>query len=101
MERFDILSDENGELIISDSDLVYGASDAQHIQDTIYAAPGWWKENFTDGVNIQLYLNSSGQEQVLCRSMKIQLQSDLYVVSNPSAKYANDGKLVVNPGATI
>lgn len=101
MERFDILSAENGDLLVSDNDLVFGASDTQHIQDTINAAPGWWKEHFTDGVNIFTYLNSSGQEQVLCRSVKIQLESDLYTVVNPTAQYSSDSKLILNPGATI
>lgn len=96
-----MLSDNDGNLIIRDSDLQIGVSDAQHIQDTLYAAPGWWKENFTDGVNLQSYLNSSNQEQILCRSMKIQLQSDQYKVANPTARYSVDGKLTINPGATI
>lgn len=100
MERYDLLSDNDGNLRIENNDLVFGVSDAQHIQDTINAAPGWWKEHFADGVNIYEYLNSSGQGQKLCRSVKIQLQSDLYTVVNPTAVYT-DGKLVLNPGATI
>lgn len=80
---FDYLLDKNGDLIIENDDIKYGLSDEQHVQDTINAHAGWWKENFTDGVGISSYLNSSGNQQVLERSIKIQLQSDGYTVSNP------------------
>lgn len=100
MDRFDIQYDDNG-LIVKDNDLVWGASDTQHVQDTLNAAPGWWIENFTDGVNIRSFLNSSGQEQVLARLMKIQLESDLYTVTNPKVYFTVDGKMNVEPNATI
>ena len=100
MDRYDLLSDSNNNLIVLNNDMVFDISDTQHIEDTINAAPGWWKENFTDGVNIRSYLNSTGQEQVIARSLRIQLESDLYNVSNPSVKYTSDGKLTINPGAT-
>lgn len=98
-ERFDILFDKD--LVIKNNDLSYVKSDQQHVEDTINAAPGWWKENFTDGVAIVNYLNSSGQEQVLARSIKIQLEADLYTVVNPTVKYSSDGSLFINPNATI
>lgn len=37
---------------VVDNDIQYALSDTQHVQDTINAAPGWWKENPSDGVNI-------------------------------------------------
>mgnify|MGYP001583607179 CR=1 FL=1 len=82
-KAFDILLDDNGDLIIDNDDFKLGESDAQHIEDTIRAHPGWWKENFTDGVGISDYLNSSGNQQQLARNIKIQLQSDGYTVNNP------------------
>jgi hypothetical protein len=100
MDRFDIQYNDSG-LLVKDNDLVWDKSDTQHVEDTINAAPGWWKENFTDGVNIRSYLNSSGQEQVLARSIKIQLESDLYTVTNPKVAFDNNGKLIVQPNATI
>jgi hypothetical protein len=99
MERYDLFFDKD--LVIENNDLSYQLSDQQHVEDTINAVPGWWKESFTDGVSIVSYLNSSGQEQVLARSIKIQLESDLYSVNNPQIKYSPDGKLYVNPNATI
>ena len=100
MVRHDLQKNDSG-LIIKDSDVVWGESDTQHVEDTINAAPGWWKENFADGVNIRGYLNSSGQEQVLARKIKIQLESDLYTVVNPVVEFDSNGKLLINPNATI
>ena len=100
MDRYDILSDSNG-LIIANNDLVYGVSDTQHIQDTLNAAQGWWKENYTDGVNIRSYINSSHQEQILARNIKLQLESDLYTVTNPKVFYDANGKLNIEPNATF
>lgn len=97
-----MIQDDNGNVLISNSDLVYGISDEQHIQDTIYAFPGWWKENFADGVGLRSYLSSAGQTQILARSIKVQLQSDLYTVNNPIVKFdASGGKLTINPNATL
>lgn len=86
---------------VKDNDIQYVLSDEQHVQDTINAAPGWWKESPQDGVNIRAYLNSDGQEQVLARSISVQLQSDLYQVVNPVVKFGTDGKLYINPNATL
>lgn len=99
MIRFDIET-EDGAIVISNNDVVWAVSDEQHIQDTITAFPGWWKENFSDGVGIIDFLNSSGQQQILSRLIKIQLESDLYQVNNPDIKFQPGGKLVINPNAT-
>lgn len=95
--RFDIQLQEN-DVILSGNDLVWGVSDEQHIQDTINAHPGWWMENFSDGVGIRDFLNSSGQQQVLARRIKIQLESDLYSVTNPLVKIEGS-KLTIQPNA--
>ena len=99
MDRYDIQSDANG-LQIVNNDLVYDISDLQHVQDTINCAPGWWKENFSDGVNIRAYLNSSGQEQILARKIKIELGKDLYT-SQPVVNFDVNGKLNIAPNAII
>jgi len=100
MDRYDIQYNSAG-LIVADNDVVWDKSDTQHVEDTLNAAPGWWKENFPDGVNIQSYLNSSNQQQVLQRSIKIQLESDLYTVTNPKVYFLTDSKMIVEPNATI
>lgn len=99
--RYDIQLDSNGDLELKSNDAVYDESDEQHVQDTINASPGWWKENYTDGVGIRSYLNSDGQEQILARSIKIQLISDLYTVTNPQVEFDATGKLIIQPNATL
>lgn len=98
--NFDIALFNNDLYIDADSgDFVIAPSDEQHIIDTIAAFPGWWKENPDDGVGLMAYENSSGQEQVLQQSIKIQLQSDGYQVNNPSVARDAAGELVVKPNA--
>ena len=86
---------------VLNNDIQYILSDTQHVEDTINAAPGWWKENPSDGVNIRAYLNSDGQAQVLARSIQVQLQSDLYIVTNPVVKFDANGKLYIKPNAVL
>jgi hypothetical protein len=81
-------------------DLQIGESDEQHIMDTIAAFPGWWKENPADGVGIFAYENSSGQQQVLARNIKQQLQSDGYQCNNPIITQSANGGLIIDPNAT-
>lgn len=97
--RYDIQLDNNGDLLLKDNDIIYNISDEQHIQDTINANPGWWMENFSDGVGIINFINSSGQQQILSRKIKIQLQSDLYTVTTPIITNVA-GKLTINPNAS-
>lgn len=85
--------------ITDDGDFLLGDSDEQHIQDTINAFPGWWKENPGDGVGAMQYLNSSGTEQSLTRAIKLQLQSDGYNVNNPQAVLTGK-QLIITPNAT-
>lgn len=91
---------ENGDLLILNNDIVWGASDEQHIQDNINAFPGWWKENFSDGVGVRSFLNSSGQAQILARLIKLNLTSDLYQVDNPTVQFQPNGQLFINPNAS-
>lgn len=100
MIRYDVLYGESG-LRVENNDLVYDKSDEQHIDDTINAAPGWWKENYPDGVDIRRFLNSSGQEQVLARKIKIELSSDLYKNCSPVINFAPNGHLTVKPNVVL
>ena len=61
------------DLYCLDGDFAISESDEQHVSDTISAFPGWWKQNPADGVGILQYINSTGQEQTLSRSMKMLL----------------------------
>ena len=94
----DILLHDN-DLVIINGDFTTGLSDAQHVEDTINAFPGWWKENPTDGVGIFQFLNSSGQEQTIRRAITIQLQSDGYQCNSPAIAIDGTGKLTIAPNA--
>jgi hypothetical protein len=98
--RYDYIQDESGDLLIQYGDFTIAESDSMHIEDTIIAAAGWWKQYPTDGVGIDYYSKSNGQEQVLAREIKIQLELDKYTVNNPIVTFVND-KLTINPNATI
>jgi len=90
----------NNDLVFINGDIATGPSDAQHIEDTINAFPGWWKENPADGVGIFQYINSSGQEQGISRNIAINLQSDGYQVNNPAVSVNSKGTLTIIPNAT-
>lgn len=91
----------NNDLVCVNGDFAIAESDVQHIQDTINAFPGWWKNNPQDGVGIFQYVNSGGQEQTIKRSLMINLQSDGYSVSAPVVETDSSGKLTVQPNASI
>ncbi len=97
--RIDIQLDNNDVVIIND-DIVLVESDDQHAIDTINACPGWWKENFPDGVAIVSFLKARGVEQELSRSIKLNLQSDGYT-STPVVSFDNVGKLVIEANVSI
>lgn len=91
----------NNDIVWNDGDLSFMDSDQQHIEDTINAYAGWWKEFPTDGVGIGLYQNSSGSQQQLARKIKIELEKDNYKVSNPVLEFDSSGKLNIYPNATL
>jgi hypothetical protein len=100
MARYDYIQDDGGDLLIQYGDFIVNESDQMHIQDTIIAFPGWWKQYVTDGVGIEYYAKSNGQEQIIAREIKMQLENDKYTVNNPIVTFIND-KLTINPNATI
>lgn len=97
--RFDVLLNNN-DLVIEDNDIVLAESDNQHIADTINANPGWWKENFLDGVSIMKYRKGKDIQQELARSMKLQFQSDGYN-SRPIVNFDANGTLIIDPNVSI
>jgi len=97
--RYDI--DVDLTYIAQQNDLKWVQSDMQHIEDTIAASQGEWKENPSDGVAISNYLNSAGQQDKLARITMIQLQKDMYNCNNPIVTYAPDGTLTLNPNIEL
>lgn len=98
--RIDYLCGSDGDLLISNGDFVVGISDEMHIEDTIKSDVGYWKENPQDGVGIDKYIKSTGQEQVLARSIKLQLENDGYTVNNPIVEVDNE-KVTITPNAEL
>ena len=97
--RYDIAIKEN-KLFIRDVDFVIAQSDQQHIIDTTAAFPGWWKEHPLDGVGILKYEQSPSTLPEISRKIRIELQSDEYIVNNPIVTIEN-GLLTVDPNIQI
>jgi hypothetical protein len=70
----------NNELDFTGGDFVISDSDLQHQEDIISENIGSYKQYPTLGVGIISYLNSSGSEGVLRRSIQLNLQNDGYYV---------------------
>lgn len=88
-----------GDLSFALGDFVVGASDTQHVQDTITAFPGWWKQYPADGVGVSSYVNGSANFQTLARNIQSQLVIDGYKVNPlPIIKF-EDKKLNIYPNA--
>jgi len=87
--------------INANNDFEVFESDKQHIQDTIDARPGEWKEHPTDGVNITSYLNSSGMELTIKRRIMMELTNDRYPCDSPKVSYSQDGTLTVDPNIEL
>jgi hypothetical protein len=83
--RKDIATDYNtGDLMIKNNDFFFGESDEIHIQDTIIANPGDWKEFPIDGCSLIKYVNSDQSSfNKLSRKIIIELNNDGYDVSSP------------------
>lgn len=92
--RYDIKIEKK--FINANNDLEWYASDQQHIKDTIEAAPGSYKENPADGVAINTFLNSQGQEAEIAQKITIELAKDLYICNSPKVSYDNNGKLIID-----
>ncbi len=89
------------DLVFINGDIAIAQSDTQHIQDTINAYPGWWKERPADGVGAFSYFNSSGLQQSLSRSIQINLKADGYKASTPIITQDSSGKIFVDPNIHI
>jgi len=90
MEAKDILTGSDNDCIILNGDFHVGESDVQHVNDIISAMPGYYKQFPFLGVGIDLYLNSSGKEQQLENSIRLNMQSDGYDVSEVTVQSDNN-----------
>jgi hypothetical protein len=90
---------EDNDLVITNGDFAIGFSDQQHIEDIINDNVGNWKQYPTCGVGIKQYQASSGQEQIIERLIKLQLQNDGYNVDRLRVFFDADGTLTIDPQA--
>jgi hypothetical protein len=96
----DFLLDADGDLLIQNGDFVIGLSDEDHMQDLIESFVGWWKEYPAVGVGIKQYQASSGQEQVIERNIKLQLQGDGYDIAIVRVTSTSDSKFNIQIDGT-
>jgi len=88
----------DNDIVFENNDLAIDYSDNQHIQDTINAFQGWWKEYPADGVGIQAYLNAPLTELLLKQNIRSQLESDGYK-ANPIIYQDYKGTTNIDPQA--
>ena len=89
----DILTDENGDLLIEDGDLVIDDSDNQHQEHIILADKGDFKETPELGVGIANLLSDDDPMSILIE-IKKNLEYDGVKVKN--VKFDEDSKIVVD-----
>ncbi len=89
----DILTDEDGDLLIKNGDIVIGYSDNQHQEDIILANKGEYKETPEIGVGIFQMLSDDNPMGVLIE-IKKNLQYDGMNVRN--VKFEENGKITID-----
>lgn len=100
MARYDVKLKDN-EPVAYNGDFVLAESDAQHIEDTIRAFAGTWKQFPTEGVGLAAYRYSPMEVQALQKNIRLQLTADGYRVGNPIVTIDTSGNVLINPDATI
>jgi len=78
----DIDFNESFELKIANGDFVLSDSDQNHIMLITKSYLGAFKQYPLIGVGVDYYQASTGQQQVLKRNIKVQLESDSYQVTD-------------------
>ena len=95
--RYDIQLTDSQDILFKDGDFVINQSDEQHIQDSINAFPGWWKQYPLDGVGIAAYDKGPTSRQVIAQKIQNELKADGYSLGYPSVTLDANGKLTINP----
>ena len=91
--RTDIAYSENGDIDLSERDILYTESTGQHQRDILLAAPGDYKENPETGVDSALYLGDSDPADYL-RAVRRQMERDGMKVRDVSL--ARTGELILD-----
>jgi hypothetical protein len=72
----DIITDENGDLIILNGDFKVNESDSQHVEHIVIADKGQFRQFPLIGVGIKKTINGSVNPQRVKQQIKLQLESD-------------------------
>ena len=100
----DFIQSSDNDILIDLGDFIVDFSDQQHILDIVYAAPNWYKEYPSCGVNIQKFLSGNGSDgknkENLTRVMQLQLQADGYNNTNSTFKIDYENNLSLETDAT-
>ena len=100
----DFKQQSDNDILIEYGDFAIFESDQQHILDIIYAAPNWYKEYPSCGLNIQKYLSGNGTNGIdkgnLNRNLQLQLQADGYSSTNSTFVQDYEGNLSLETDAT-
>ena len=72
---FDILLDDDCDLLIKDNDLVVGESTQQHIKLLMATSKGEWKADPLAGVGLENFINDDDQVTMI-REIEYQLEHD-------------------------
>lgn len=75
----DILVGDDGDLLFDDGDFAVGDSDAQHVEDILFASPGHWKQNPLVGADVRQNINGTVTNESK-RRIQLQLEADGYLV---------------------
>jgi hypothetical protein len=93
--RYDIRFDKT--FMNANNDVEWFNSDVKHIKDTITTTPGSYKENPADGVAVNNFLLSSGQEAEVAQKVIFELNKDFYKCNTPIINYDSNGRLKIDP----
>lgn len=75
-EVFDILLDDNDDLVVKNGDIVIGESTEQHIKAVLIANKGEFRDVPFFGVGLNNYLKADGQQVVLKREIEKMMTLD-------------------------
>jgi len=88
------------DFVFANGDFKIAESDEQHIQDTINAFPGWWKQYPDEGVGIRAWQKSPAIIQQMSKTIRVQLALDNYK-SSPKIAFDSSGTLKIAPNVSL